>query len=117
MDIPHWINGSLYTGQPEGKIEVDDPASGQTRGYLLQASREDLDYAVGIAVKAQKAWARTSLAKRTEIMYRIRQLVLDHQDEIAKAIVAEHGKDYSDAIGEIQRGGRPLILLAGLMLP
>ncbi|MGJ9601058.1 CoA-acylating methylmalonate-semialdehyde dehydrogenase [Actinotignum sp. GS-2025c] len=114
MDIPHWINGSLYTGQPEGKIEVDDPASGQTRGYLLQASREDLDYAVGIAVKAHKAWARTSLAKRTEIMYRIRQLVLDHQDEIAKAIVAEHGKDYSDAIGEIQRGRETLDFACGI---
>lgn len=41
-------------------------------------------------------------------MFNMRQLVLDHQDDIARAIVAEHGKDYSDAIGEIQRGRRTL---------
>lgn len=37
-------------------------------------------------------------------MFKMRQLVLDHQDEMARLIVEEHGKNYSDAIGEIQRG-------------
>jgi len=61
-----------------------------------------------VARRAQKEWAKVSLAKRTAIMFRMRQLVLDHQDEMAKMIVAEHGKNYSDAVGEIQRGRETL---------
>lgn len=112
--IQHWVNGELYTGNPSGKIPVENPATGEIEGELLEASAEDLDYAVKVANEAQKKWAKVSLAKRTAIMFKMRELVLANQDEIAKAIVAEHGKDYSDAIGEIQRGRETLDFACGI---
>ena len=102
--IEHWIDGSPYTGTPAGRIPVENPGTGEVEAELLQASAADLDHAVEMARRAQKEWAKVSLAKRVAIMFRMRQLVLDHQDEMAELIVAEHGKNYSDAIGEIQRG-------------
>ena len=102
--IEHWIDGSPYTGAPAGRIPVENPGTGEVEAELLQASDADLDHAVEVARRAQKEWAKVSLAKRVAIMFRMRQLVLDHQDEMAELIVAEHGKNYSDAIGEIQRG-------------
>ncbi|WP_314905644.1 CoA-acylating methylmalonate-semialdehyde dehydrogenase [Propionibacterium acidifaciens] len=102
--IEHWIDGSPYTGAPAGRIPVENPGTGEVEAELLQASAADLDHAVEMARRAQKEWAKVSLAKRVAIMFRMRQLVLDHQDEMAELIVAEHGKNYSDAIGEIQRG-------------
>lgn len=106
--IEHWINGAPYTGTPAGRIPVENPGTGEVEAELLQASAADLDHAVEVATEAQKKWAKFSLAKRVEIMFRMRQLVLDHQDEMAELIVAEHGKNYSDAIGEIQRGRETL---------
>ncbi len=106
--IEHWIDGVYYTGSPAGRLPVENPATGVVEAELLQASDADLDHAVEVARAAQKKWAKVSLAKRTAIMFRMRQLVLDHQDEMAKLIVAEHGKNYSDAIGEIQRGRETL---------
>ena len=106
--IPHWIDGQEYEGSPVGRFPVENPGTGEVEAELLQASPEDLDHAVAVARRAQKAWAKVSLAKRTAIMFRMRQLVLDHQDEMARLIVAEHGKNYSDAIGEIQRGRETL---------
>ena len=102
--IEHWIDGSPYTGAPTGRIPVENPGTGEVEAELLQASAADLDHAVEVARRAQREWAKVSLAKRVAIMFRMRQLVLDHQDEMAELIVAEHGKNYSDAIGEIQRG-------------
>ncbi|MFC2624856.1 CoA-acylating methylmalonate-semialdehyde dehydrogenase [Propionibacterium acidifaciens] len=102
--IEHWIDGSPYTGAPAGRIPVENPGTGEVEAELLQASAADLDHAVEMARRAQREWAKVSLAKRVAIMFRMRQLVLDHQDEMARLIVAEHGKNYSDAIGEIQRG-------------
>lgn len=106
--IPHWIDGQEYEGSPVGRFPVENPGTGEIEAELLQASRADLDHAVAVARRAQKEWGQVSLAKRTAIMFRMRQLVLDHQDEMARLIVAEHGKNYSDAIGEIQRGRETL---------
>jgi len=106
--IAHWVDGQYYEGNPTGRFAVENPGTGEVEAELLQASDADLDHAVEVARRAQKEWAKVSLAKRTAIMFRMRQLVLDHQDEMAKMIVAEHGKNYSDAVGEIQRGRETL---------
>ena len=106
--IAHWVDGQYYEGNPTGRFAVENPGTGEVEAELLQASDADLDHTVEVARRAQKEWAKVSLAKRTAIMFRMRQLVLDHQDEMAKMIVAEHGKNYSDAVGEIQRGRETL---------
>ena len=112
--ITHWIDGAPYEGQPSHTIPVENPATGKVVGELISASPADLDHAVAVAKAAQKKWAKVSLAKRTAIMFKMRELVLAHQDELAKAIVEEHGKDYSDAIGEIQRGRETLDFACGI---
>ncbi|WP_054952346.1 CoA-acylating methylmalonate-semialdehyde dehydrogenase [Flaviflexus massiliensis] len=112
--IQNWVDGELYTGTPDGTVPVENPATGEIEGELLLASQADLDHTVEVARKAQKEWAKTPLARRTAIMFKMRELVLANQDEIAKAIVAEHGKDYSDAIGEIQRGRETLDFATGI---
>ncbi|AWE43376.1 MULTISPECIES: CoA-acylating methylmalonate-semialdehyde dehydrogenase [unclassified Actinobaculum] len=106
--ITHWINGEHYEGSPVGRVPVENPGTGDINAELLLASDDDLDYAVKVATEAQKVWASYSLARRTAVMFRMRELVLAHQDEMARLIVAEHGKNYSDAIGEIQRGRETL---------
>lgn len=103
-----WINGKEYEGNPRGWADIENPATGKVIGQVALASKEDLDRAVEGAIAAQKSWGRLSLARRTAIMFKVRELVLAHQDELAKAVVEEHGKDYSDAIGEIQRGRETL---------
>ena len=112
--IEQWIDGAPYEGSPIGRFAVENPATGEVEAELLQASDADLDHAVEVAKKAQKEWAKVPLAKRVDIMFKMRQLVLDHQDEMAKLIVAEHGKNYSDAIGEIQRGRETLDFACGI---
>ncbi|WP_366181518.1 CoA-acylating methylmalonate-semialdehyde dehydrogenase [Actinomyces timonensis] len=106
--IQHWINGAYYEGSPIGRFPVENPGTGEVEKELLHASEADLDHAVEVAREAQKSWAGYSLAKRTAIMFKMRELVLAHTDEMARLIVEEHGKNYSDAIGEIQRGRETL---------
>ncbi|MDN5558699.1 MAG: CoA-acylating methylmalonate-semialdehyde dehydrogenase [Ruaniaceae bacterium] len=112
--IRHWVNGSYYEGSPAETLPVENPGTGVSESEVLVASQEDLDHTVEIARKAQKAWGNTSLAERTAIMFRMRELVLANQDRIATAIVQEHGKNYSDAVGEIQRGRETLDFVCGI---
>ncbi|MDU1225021.1 CoA-acylating methylmalonate-semialdehyde dehydrogenase [Varibaculum cambriense] len=112
--LQHWINGEYAQGKPAGEIKIEDPSLGEVVATVPSASSEDLDHAVEIAKKAQKEWAKLSLAKRVDIMFKMRHLVLENQDKMAQLIVQEHGKNYSDAIGEIQRGRETLDYACGI---
>ncbi len=78
------------------------------------ASVEEMDAAVAAAKAAFPAWRATSLSKRTEIMFRIRNLVDQHRRDIAALLTAEHGKVPSDALGEIARGLENLEFACGV---
>ncbi len=83
---------------------VYNPATGQQSGEVDFATVEEVDRAVQAAKEAFPAWRATSLGRRAEIFFRIRELVAARREEVAKLLTAEHGKVLSDAVGEVTRG-------------
>ena len=102
--INHFINGAESAGGGERTRPVFNPATGQASAELRLAGRADLEATVAAARAAADSWADTSLAKRTNVLFKFRELVAAHVDELAELITAEHGKVLSDAKGEIARG-------------
>ena len=114
MAISHWVDGKPYTGTSTKTIPVENPATGKVVDELLMASKEDLDHVVEVAKAAQAQWARVSLAKRVDIMFKFRQLMIEHADELADIIVREGGKTHGDALGEIARGRETVDFVCGI---
>jgi malonate-semialdehyde dehydrogenase (acetylating)/methylmalonate-semialdehyde dehydrogenase len=102
--INHWIGGALVPGTSGRTGPVFNPATGRQTGAVDFASVEEVDRAVAAAKGAFPAWRAVSLSRRQELMFRIRQLVSERREEIARFLTAEHGKVLSDALGEVQRG-------------
>jgi malonate-semialdehyde dehydrogenase (acetylating)/methylmalonate-semialdehyde dehydrogenase len=102
--ISHWIGGQLVEGKSGRSGPVYNPAIGAQTGEVDFASVEEIDLAVQTAKKAFPAWRAMSLSRRTELFFRIRELVHDRAEEVAKILTAEHGKVLSDAKGEVARG-------------
>ena len=102
--VNHWIGGKRVAGTSGRHGPVYDPAAGRIAREVDFASVDEVDAAVAAAKAIFPAWRATSLAKRAEIMFRIRNLVDVHRHEIAAFLTAEHGKVPSDALGEIARG-------------
>src|SRR5213595_2665793 len=102
--INHWINGAPVAGQSGRSGPVYNPAAGIQTGEVDFASAEEVDRAVQVAKDAFSTWRAMSLSRKTEIFFRIRKLVDEHREEIAKILTAEHGKVLSDAKGEVARG-------------
>jgi malonate-semialdehyde dehydrogenase (acetylating)/methylmalonate-semialdehyde dehydrogenase len=73
-------------------------------GTVDFASRAEVDAAVAAAKAAFPAWRDASLGARTRVLFRFRELVDAHRDELARLISSEHGKVVSDAAGEVARG-------------
>src|SRR5207248_344949 len=98
--IPHWIGGKRSDGTSGRSGPVFNPAAGRQTGAVDFATEEEVDAAVQAAKEAFPAWRETSLAKRAELFFGIRELLHSRRDELAEILVHEHGKVFSDALGE-----------------
>lgn len=112
--VSHWIGGEVVAGTSGREGPVHDPATGAITRYVDFASANELGAAVAAAKSAYPAWRATSLSKRTDIMFRIRNLVEQHRHDLAAHLTAEHGKVPSDALGEIARGLENLEFACGI---
>jgi malonate-semialdehyde dehydrogenase (acetylating) / methylmalonate-semialdehyde dehydrogenase len=112
--IGHWIGGGPVAGTSGRRGPVFDPATGQQTKWVDFASTDELDAAVAAARAAFPGWRATSLSKRTDILFRIRNLVDVRRAELAALLTAEHGKVPSDALGEIARGLENLEFACGI---
>ena len=112
--VSHWINGRSVRGASGREGAVYDPATGALARHVDFASTEEVAAAVAAAKAAFPAWRATSLSKRTDIMFKIRNLVDQRRHELAAHLTAEHGKVPSDALGEIARGLENLEFATGI---
>ncbi len=102
--IGHWINGQAEAGDSQRQAEVLNPAQGKTARHVRLASTADVDLAVQAAREAFPAWADMAPHRRARILFRMKELVERHTDDLARLITREHGKTFPDAKGEVQRG-------------
>ncbi|SFR25210.1 methylmalonate-semialdehyde dehydrogenase [acylating] [Lentzea waywayandensis] len=101
--IKHWINGKPWDNAPERLGDVYDPTTGKVASQVAFASVSEVDAAVSAAAEAFASWRNASLAQRSTVMFKFRELLNDRKGDLAKIVSAEHGKVVSDAGGEIQR--------------
>ena len=102
--IGHFIGGQVVDGDDARLGDVFNPATGAVQAQVALASADVVADAVGAAQAAFPAWAATPPLARARVLFRYKQLLEAHADEIAAAITSEHGKVRADARGEVTRG-------------
>ena len=112
--INHWIGGRSVAGESGRKGPVYNPATGRQSAEVDFATVAEVDRAVQAAKAAAASWRETSLGRRAEIFFRIRELVHERREDVARLLTAEHGKVLSDAIGEVTRGLEVIEYCCGL---
>ncbi len=112
--VAHWSNGASFAGTSDRTAPVYDPATGKITKQVALASPEDADAVIAAAAAAAPAWGSLSLARRTQVLFRFRELLNNRKSEAAKLITSEHGKVLSDALGEVTRGQEVVEFACGL---
>jgi len=102
--IQNAIGGRKVTSVSKRIAPVFNPATGEQIANLPLSTARELDAAVEVAKKASVDWGATPPLKRIKPMFRFKELLDRHADEIASAISKEHGKTHEDALGELARG-------------
>ncbi len=101
--LGHFINNA-DVADDHRPLPVTNPATGKVVRHVAMASKRTVEEAIGAAQAAFPAWRNTPPAKRARIMFRFKELLERHADEICAALTEEHGKVFDDAMGEFGRG-------------
>ncbi|MDH3372283.1 MAG: CoA-acylating methylmalonate-semialdehyde dehydrogenase [Gammaproteobacteria bacterium] len=101
--VGHFIAGR-DVADDNRPLPVTNPATGQITKHVAMASKSTVEDAIAAAASAFPAWRNTPPARRAKVMFRFKQLLEEHADEIVATLTNEHGKVLDDAMGEFTRG-------------
>ena len=97
-----YIDGK-WTG--EGSIAVSNPASGGLLGHIPNLGRTETERALAAAHAAFPKWRSQSARTRSDVLRKWNELVVKHQEDLARLMTAEQGKPLAEARGEILYAG------------
>ncbi|MFN8579676.1 MAG: aldehyde dehydrogenase family protein, partial [Gemmatimonadaceae bacterium] len=102
--VPHFFNGQRQTPSTARHGPVFNPSTGLAARRVPLATRGDVEAVIADAQNAFAEWGASSPLRRARVMFKFRDLLDQHMDELAAIISDEHGKVLADAKGEVQRG-------------
>ena len=112
--IPLWIDGKPHAARSTRTAGVTNPATGAVTRQVPLADASDIDAAVAAAKRALPAWRDTPPLRRARILMKFRELLVAHDEELAKLVTEEHGKTLPDAMGSVQRGLEVVEFVTGI---
>lgn len=112
--LKNFINNQFVDAQEADYLPVINPATNECIAEVPLSSRSDLDNAVAAAKAAFPAWRRTPPAERAKYIFKFRELMEEHFEEIAKLVTIEHGKTLAEGRGDVRRGMDNLDVACGI---
>ncbi|ALB53948.1 CoA-acylating methylmalonate-semialdehyde dehydrogenase [Cronobacter malonaticus] len=100
----NFIGGKICNSSSGQTVPVFDPATGKPVREVTQSTAQEVSAAIQVAHEAFHGWANTTPLRRARVLFHFKMLLEKHADELAAIIVSEHGKVWSDAMGELTRG-------------
>ncbi|KAA9016956.1 CoA-acylating methylmalonate-semialdehyde dehydrogenase [Niallia endozanthoxylica] len=111
--LKNFINGEWVESKTAQYEDVYNPATGELIAQVPLSTKEDVDHAVEVAAKAFEKWKNVPVQKRARIMFKFQQLLQENQEELARLITIENGKNLTEALGEVGRGIENVEFAAG----
>jgi malonate-semialdehyde dehydrogenase (acetylating)/methylmalonate-semialdehyde dehydrogenase len=104
MDVIHETKDGLGLSREHRSIPVYNPSTGERLYELPLADAHAINETVATAKRAAREWGAASQAKRLQVIFRMRELIVQNTAALALEIGRESGKTIADATGEVGRG-------------
>ncbi|USG68107.1 CoA-acylating methylmalonate-semialdehyde dehydrogenase [Brevibacillus ruminantium] len=112
--LKNYIAGEWVESLTDRYEDIPNPATGELLSRVPLSTKDDVDKAVQAAKTAFPAWSETPAVDRARVMFRFQHLLWEHQDELAKLITLENGKNLAEAQAEILRAVEMVEFAAGM---
>lgn len=114
-----FINGEFVESKTTKYSDAYNPNTGEVIAKVPTATQEEVDAAVASAKAAFPSWSATPVTRRVQILYRMRELIVEHMDELTHLVAYENGKTWAEAQGDVlkaQEGTEQAISAPSLMM-
>jgi malonate-semialdehyde dehydrogenase (acetylating)/methylmalonate-semialdehyde dehydrogenase len=117
--LKYFINGEWASSMTSKYMNVYNPSTGEVIAQAPCCTEEEVESAVQAAARAYKKWSSMPAAKRTQVLYKMRNLIDDHIDELTLLVCTENGKAWEEARGDVlkaREGTEQALSILNLML-
>jgi len=117
-ELRNYIDGAWSASCATEYLEVADPATAETLARVPLSPAAEVDLAAAAAARAFPAWRRTPAGDRVQCLFRLKNLMEEHFEELARTVTRECGKTLEESRGEMRRAienveaacGAPLLM-------
>lgn len=102
QEVPNVIGGE-FKESSSPTLPLTNPATGEVIGQVPLSTKAEVDEAVKVAKKAQKAWGNTPLKDRVQVLFKLKTLMEERLDHLCEVIQRENGKTRPEAVGSVLR--------------
>jgi malonate-semialdehyde dehydrogenase (acetylating) / methylmalonate-semialdehyde dehydrogenase len=102
--VPNLVSDRWTVPAEAGRTPVYNPSTGEVIAEVPVSRAEDVEAAVSAAKRAFAGWATTPAPRRAACLFRYRELLERHTDELTRLITRENGKTLEEARGDVRRG-------------
>jgi len=102
--LENFVGGRWLPSRGEQFVDVHNPAKGEVIARTPLSTGADVDAAVSAATRAFAGWSETPPVVRARSLFKFRQQLEDHFEELARIVTTEHGKTLDEARGSVRRG-------------
>src|ERR1700719_2593016 len=114
--VLNFIDGSWVESKATEWRDVINPATGETIGQTPLSTATEVDAAVESAATAFPAWRRTPPEDRIQPLFKLKQLLEDHVDELGRIITQENGKTFAEGKAELRRAIENVEVACGIQM-
>ncbi len=99
--LKYFVNGEFRHSGTDVWYDLYNPSTGEITGQAPCCTNEEVLEAVGAAKAAYPGWSATPPIKRAQILFRVRELIMENLEELTLSVATENGKVWSEAEGDV----------------
>lgn len=102
--LQNFVDGGWRASCAVDTLKVLNPASAEALAEVPLSPAEEVDAAAAAALKAFLEWRQTPAGERVQPLFKLKTLMEENLDDLARTITMECGKTYAESVGELRRG-------------
>jgi len=99
--LQYFSGGRWLDSKTEKYMDVYNPSTGEVIAQAPCCTKDEVEAAIEAAAAAFPAWSATPVMKRVQVLYKVRELLEKHMDELVELLCRENGKSWGDAQGDV----------------
>jgi malonate-semialdehyde dehydrogenase (acetylating)/methylmalonate-semialdehyde dehydrogenase len=108
-----FINGRFVESSSGKYMDVYDPSTGEVIARTPCCTAAEVEGAIAAAKAAFPGWSGAPCPKRVEVLYRFRDLLAEHMDELTRMLCRENGKNWEESRGDLLKVKEPVEVACG----